>query len=152
MEGSNSSTAAPALSENVNLFQALRVLQEGENDQDANVTYKGNLPNISASEKLIWNFLLERNASLEASAICLKTGWFAALLALGCGTVCLLGGALLAMCTKMRKITIEKVLTASQFSGYMNHRGNFKWFMCSVFTPEEKDCLTVDDRLNFKLI
>lgn len=129
VEGSNSSTAAPALSENLNLFQALRVLQEGENDQDANVTYKGILPNFFSITNLT-NFWLEKNAALEASSICLKTGWFAALLALGCGTVCLLGGALLAMCTKMRKISIEKVLTASQFNGYMNHRGNFKW--CNV--------------------
>lgn len=31
-----STTAAPSLSENVNLFQSLRVLQEGETDEERN--------------------------------------------------------------------------------------------------------------------
>ncbi|XP_066141582.1 EGF-like domain-containing protein 2 isoform X1 [Euwallacea fornicatus] len=114
-EGNNDSgstlpvKAVAALSENVTLHQTLTVLQEGENDQKANISYKTN-----------------KISTEDPNNICLKTGWFAALLALGCGALCLLGGALLAMCTKMRKITIEKVLTPSQFSGYMNHRASFK--------------------------
>lgn len=54
----------------------------------------------------------------------MKTGWFSALLALGGGGMCLLGGALLATCTRMRKVAIDKVLASTQFNGYMNHRGS----------------------------
>ncbi|CAG9762143.1 unnamed protein product [Ceutorhynchus assimilis] len=107
IEGSNS-TATPTpvpLSENVNLYQSLRVLQEGESDQETNITYKESLTS-------------------DPNSVCLKTGWFATLLALGCGALCLLTGALLATCTKMRKTNIEKL--SSQFSGYMNHRSSFK--------------------------
>lgn len=32
----STTTSAPSLSENVNLFQSLRVLQEGENEDDRN--------------------------------------------------------------------------------------------------------------------
>ncbi|KAL1513026.1 hypothetical protein ABEB36_002510 [Hypothenemus hampei] len=112
IEGSNSTsstTPAPVpLSENVNLFQSLTVLQEGETEE-ANITYKDT-----------------RTLAADPNNICLKTGWFAGLLALSCGAVCLLGGALLTMCTKMRRSGIDKVLTTSEFNGYMNHRSSFK--------------------------
>ncbi|XP_050294575.1 uncharacterized protein LOC126734841 isoform X2 [Anthonomus grandis grandis] len=108
IESGNSSTAAPIpLSENVNLFKSLTVLQEGETDQETNVTYTDFRTN-------------------DPNNICLRSGWFAALLAFGCGVMCLLSGALLATCTKMRKISIDKVLSATQFNGYMNHRSSFK--------------------------
>ncbi|XP_023310191.1 uncharacterized protein LOC108904100 [Anoplophora glabripennis] len=94
-----------SLSENINLFQSLRVLQEGESDDDRNVTF--------ASQQIA-----------DPNSICMKTGWFSALLALGGGAMCLLGGALLATCTKMRKVAIDKVLTGTHFNGYMNHRGS----------------------------
>ncbi|XP_023012241.1 uncharacterized protein [Leptinotarsa decemlineata] len=94
----------PALSENVNLFQSLRVLQEGESDEERNISVT--------------------NQATDANSVCMKTGWFSALLALGGGAMCLLGGALLATCTRMRKVSIDKVLTSSQFNGYMNHRGS----------------------------
>ncbi|KAJ8928606.1 hypothetical protein NQ314_018818, partial [Rhamnusium bicolor] len=94
----------PSLSENVNLFQSLRVLQEGESDEDRNITIT--------------------NHEGDPNSICMKTGWFSALLALGGGAMCLLGGALLATCTRMRKVAIDKMLTSTQFNGYMNHRGS----------------------------
>ncbi|XP_057653421.1 uncharacterized protein LOC130892206 [Diorhabda carinulata] len=102
----NTSTPSPvSLSENVNLFQSLRVLQEGELDDEKNITTSSNQKG-------------------DPNNICLKTGWFSALLALGGGGMCLLGGALLATCTRMRKVAIEKVLTGNHFNGYMNHRGS----------------------------
>ncbi|ENN80036.1 hypothetical protein YQE_03513, partial [Dendroctonus ponderosae] len=108
IEGGNSTAnASIPLSENVNLFQSLRVLQEGETDQEANVTYTD-------------------ARTTDPNSFCLKTGWFAALLALACGTLCLLGGALLATCSRMRKGVSDKTLSNSQFSGYMNHRATFK--------------------------
>lgn len=67
-------------------------------------------------------FFTEQQA--DPNNVCMKTGWFSALLALGGGAMCLLGGALLATCTKMRKVAIEKVLANSQFNGYINHRGS----------------------------
>ncbi|XP_060529165.1 uncharacterized protein LOC132703739 [Cylas formicarius] len=97
-----------SLSENVNLFQSLRVLQEEESDEHNNVTLK------------------DKAIPPHPGNICLKTGWFSALLALGGGLVCLMAGALLVTCTKMRKIAIDKVLAASHFNGYMNHRSSFK--------------------------
>ncbi|XP_050509943.1 uncharacterized protein LOC114333791 [Diabrotica virgifera virgifera] len=101
----NLTTAAPvSLSENVNLFQSLRVLQEGETDEERNISVS--------------------NAPVDPNSVCLKTGWFSALLALGGGGMCLLGGALLATCTRMKKVAIDKVLVSSQFNGYMNHRGS----------------------------
>ncbi|KAG5863987.1 hypothetical protein JTB14_009793, partial [Gonioctena quinquepunctata] len=94
----------PALSENVNLFQSLRVLQEGEPDEEKNIS--------------------TTSQPTDPNSVCMKTGWFSALLALGGGAMCLLGGALLATCTRMKKVSIDKVLTTSQFNGYMNHRGS----------------------------
>lgn len=59
----------------------------------------------------------------DPNNVCLKTGWFSALLALGGGAMCILGGALLATCNRLRKQTIDKVLTVSAFDGYMSHKG-----------------------------
>lgn len=61
---------------------------------------------------------------MDPNSVCLKTGWFSALLALGGGAMCLLGGALLATCTRMRRVAIDKMLASSQFNGYMNHKGS----------------------------
>ncbi|KAJ3647583.1 hypothetical protein Zmor_019454 [Zophobas morio] len=97
-------TNTAPLSENVNLFQALRVLQEGESEEERNVTLT--------------------RYEMDPNSVCLKTGWFSALLALGGGAMCLLGGALLATCTRMRRVAIDKVLASSQFNGYMNHKGS----------------------------
>ncbi|XP_019868906.1 uncharacterized protein LOC109597597 isoform X2 [Aethina tumida] len=103
-ETSTQTVVPPSLSENVNLFQSLRVLQEGESDENRNAT--------------------EAHPQTDSNSVCLKTGWFSALLALGGGAMCLLGGALLATCSRMRKVAIDKVLTHSQFNGYMNHKGS----------------------------
>nr|CAH7753532.1 unnamed protein product [Callosobruchus chinensis] len=110
IESQTSTTIAPKvapLSENINLFQSLRVLQEGETDEDKNVTVASAFVDSSGN-------------------VCLKTGWFSALLAMGGGIMCLLSGALLATCSRMRRVAIDKVLATSQFNGYMNHRGSIK--------------------------
>ncbi|KAF5287985.1 hypothetical protein FQA39_LY15567 [Lamprigera yunnana] len=98
------STVSPPLSENVNLFQSLRVLQEGENEDDD-------------------NGLLRRVTNNDPNQVCLKTGWFSVLLALGASIVCLLSGALLATCSRIRRGAIDKVLTTTHFDGYMAHKG-----------------------------
>lgn len=61
---------------------------------------------------------------VDSNNVCMKTGWFSALLAIGGGAMCMLGGALLATCSRMRRAAIDKVLTSNQFNGYMNHRGS----------------------------
>ncbi|XP_017779572.1 PREDICTED: uncharacterized protein LOC108564882 [Nicrophorus vespilloides] len=99
-----STTAAPALSENINLFQSLRVLQEGESDENRNAT----------SQTLV----------ADPNNVCMKAGWFSALLAFGGGAMCLLGGALLATCTRLKRSAIDKVLSTGHFDGYMNHKGS----------------------------
>ncbi|XP_018325042.1 uncharacterized protein LOC108736926 [Agrilus planipennis] len=98
------STKTPSLSENLSLFQSLRVLQEGEDDQSENVT---------STATLVSN----------PNNVCLKAGWFSALLAIGAGMMCLLGGALLATCSRMRKLAVDKMLPAEQFDTYVNHKG-----------------------------
>jgi hypothetical protein len=111
--------AAP-LSENVNLFQSLRVLQEGESEEERNVT----LTRYGILSYFFKTLLQTVSAEMDPNSVCLKTGWFSALLALGGGAMCLLGGALLATCTRMRRVAIDKVLASSQFNGYMNHKGS----------------------------
>lgn len=62
----------------------------------------------------------------DPGSVCLKTGWFSALLALGGGAMCLLGGALLATCSRLRRSAIDRALSASvpaAFNGYMAHKG-----------------------------
>jgi len=97
-----SESSQAALSENVNLFQSLRVLQEGETDET----------------------LKNQTKLLDENSVCMKTGWFSALLAFGGGTMCLLGGALLATCSRLKRSTLEKVLMNTNFNGYMNHKGS----------------------------
>ncbi|KAI4467955.1 cypher isoform b [Holotrichia oblita] len=94
-----------SLSENINLFQSLRVLQDGENEEERNSS------NIYAS------------IAMDSNNVCMKTGWFSALLALGVGTVCLLGGTLLVTCAKMKKTASDKIRNFTQFEGYMTHKG-----------------------------
>ncbi|KAK9681161.1 Zona pellucida-like domain, partial [Popillia japonica] len=94
-----------SLSENINLFQSLRVLQDGEKEEERNSS------NIYA------------NIPMDSNNVCMKTGWFSALLALGVGAVCLLGGALLVTCTKMKKTASDKITNIAQFQGYMTHKG-----------------------------
>lgn len=123
-----STTPSPSLSENVNLFQSLRVLQEGENDEDRNAS--DNLPskgneNTSTLLKLI-DLFPDYSQTSDVNSVCLKTGWFSALLALGGGAMCLLGGALLATCSRLRRSAIDRALSSTMpaaFNGYMAHKG-----------------------------
>ncbi|KRT78316.1 hypothetical protein AMK59_7224, partial [Oryctes borbonicus] len=94
-----------SLSENINLFQSLRVLQDNDNDEERNSS------NVYA------------NVPMDPSNVCMKTGWFSALLALAVGTACLLGGALLVTCSKMKKAAIDKITNTNRFQGYMTHKG-----------------------------
>lgn len=63
------------------------------------------------------------DVSKDSNNICMKTGWFSAMLTLGAGAMCLLGGALLAVCMKMRKAVTDKTVNINRFGGYMAHKG-----------------------------
>lgn len=123
-------TAAPSLSENINLFQSLRVLQEGESD-DRNTSTTAQVCKCLTLNTLIYILDLNNIYKMffyvdippDGNSVCLKTGWFSAILSLGGGALCLLLGALLATCSRLRKLSLDKVLTNTHFDGYMNHKG-----------------------------
>nr|CAD7404657.1 unnamed protein product [Timema poppensis] len=112
----SSTTAAPKLqSENVNLFQSLRVLQEGEGDAES----------------------VSRNSTLaDPNSVCLKTGAFTALFGFGCVVLCLLTVVVVVLCCRMRRLnkceddvvvmTKDAVtVTGSRFNptAFMTHKG-----------------------------
>lgn len=105
------------------MFQSLRVLQEGEADENTNRNAANFTSTTHNTLKIFENENYLFLGMEDTNNVCLKTGWFSALLALGGGTMCLLGGALLATCNRLRKQTIDKVLANNQFDGYMNHKG-----------------------------
>ncbi|XP_046815045.1 uncharacterized protein LOC124422538 [Vespa crabro] len=100
-------TPATSLSENVNLFQSLRVLQEGEVDTEL-------FQNSTTAS---------RNGSNDPSndRVCLRSSVMSTIVGLGCGIICLLSGTLLAMCSRMRRQAREKLLSDS--ISYMTHKG-----------------------------
>ncbi|KAI5727045.1 hypothetical protein M8J76_013238 [Diaphorina citri] len=98
---------SPSLSQNINLFQSLRVLQEGE----------------PGDEKLSDNRTLGyyNDNSGGASSICMRSGMLAALLALGSTLLCFLSLTLTIMCYRARR------LAKSHFSPsptcFLTHKG-----------------------------
>ncbi|XP_034256923.1 uncharacterized protein LOC117654416 [Thrips palmi] len=79
-------TQAPsALSENVNLFQSLRVLQEGES-----------LDGVTSANSTL---------SDQLNSVCLKSGSFQTLLGLGCSLLCLLASTVLVLCCRVRRLS-----------------------------------------------
>ncbi|XP_046610392.1 uncharacterized protein LOC124300379 [Neodiprion virginianus] len=102
------STPATSLSENVNLFQSLRVLQEGEPDADT-AAFKNSTVDISASE------------ATPGDRVCLRSTMVSTVVGLVCGLLCMMAGTLLAMCSRMRRAAREKLLSDS--ISYMTHKG-----------------------------
>ncbi|XP_043285483.1 uncharacterized protein [Venturia canescens] len=101
-------TPATSLSENVNLFQSLRVLQEGEAEAEL-------FPNSTVAPQ---------NGAAESPTgdrVCLKSTLVSTIVGLGCGIVCIMAGTLLAVCSRMRRAAREKLLSDS--IDYMTHKG-----------------------------
>ncbi|XP_068083863.1 uncharacterized protein [Anabrus simplex] len=103
----NSSTPAPQVqSENVNLFQALQVLQDGE----------------SADGDLARNKTL-----LDPNSVCLKTGAFTTLMGLGCVLLALLSLALVVLCYRVRRLNkcVDATTPSSRYDhdSFMTHKG-----------------------------
>lgn len=103
-----SSTPASSLSENVNLFQSLRVLQEGEPDADA-ASFKNSTIDIKAADQA------------TGDRVCLRSTMVSTIVGLVCGLLCMMAGTLLAMCSRMRRVAREKLLSDS--ISYMTHKG-----------------------------
>ncbi|XP_058797384.1 uncharacterized protein LOC131667745 isoform X3 [Phymastichus coffea] len=101
------STPATALSENVNLFQSLRVLQEGEADTEL-------FQNITTPSRSSLN-------DATSDRVCLRATVVSTIVGLGCGILCIMAGTMLAMCSRMRRVAREKLLSDS--ISYMTHKG-----------------------------
>ncbi|XP_063978866.1 uncharacterized protein LOC135163396 [Diachasmimorpha longicaudata] len=101
-------TPATSLSENVNLFQSLRVLQEGEAEPEI-------FQNSTASL---------HNGPSEAppgDRVCLRSTVVSTIVGLGCALICIMIGTLLALCSRIRRAAREKLLSDSL--SYMTHKG-----------------------------
>ncbi|KAH8286879.1 hypothetical protein KR018_003578 [Drosophila ironensis] len=93
------SPAQASLSENVNLFQSLRVLQEGENDGDDVYAHRQTKPQ-------------------QAHQTCLKTSTFSALTA-GCSAIlCILTVTLFVACSRLKRRK-----ESSLYDSYIAHKG-----------------------------
>lgn len=95
------STPATSLSENVNLFQSLRVLQEGEVDTEF---FQNTTSTVRSGDR-----------------VCLRPSVISTVVGLGCGLLCIMAGTLMAMCSRMRRVARDKFLTESL--SYMTHKG-----------------------------
>lgn len=91
-------------SENVNLFQSLRVLQEGESE--------GEEPESS-------HFTNPRRLDAQANQTCLKTSTFSALTATFSVLVCALSVALMMACARLKQRKKE----SSLYDTYVTHKG-----------------------------
>lgn len=90
-----------SLSENVNLFQSLRVLQEGETDESTN--------NVYSNSQKFENF---------KNQTCLKTSTFSALAISLSLIVGMLSIALLIACSRLKQRS-----KASLYDSYITHKG-----------------------------
>ncbi|KAI5699675.1 hypothetical protein M8J75_006770 [Diaphorina citri] len=99
---------SPSLSQNINLFQSLRVLQEGEPGDEK----------LSSDNRTLGYY---NDNSGGASSICMRSGMLAALLALGSTLLCFLSLTLTIMCYRARR------LAKSHFSPsptcFLTHKG-----------------------------
>ncbi|XP_037946841.1 uncharacterized protein LOC119678842 [Teleopsis dalmanni] len=90
----------PPLSENVNLFQSLRVLQEGESEGGSTYTNA-------------------RQFLSEPPQTCLKTTTFSALTATFSLMLCILSGSLMIVCSRLK----ERSKQGSIYDTYVTHKG-----------------------------
>lgn len=88
------------LSENVNLFQSLRVLQEGETDDDG----------LNAHA---------RRLEQHSNQTCLKTSTFSAMTATFSVMLCILSASLMVACSRLK----QRKKTSSVYDTYVTHKG-----------------------------
>lgn len=88
------------LSENVNLFQSLRVLQEGEPDDDGLYAHA-------------------RRLEPNPNQTCLKTSTFSAMTATFSVMLCILSASLMVACSRLKQRKKE----SSLYDTYVTHKG-----------------------------
>lgn len=94
----------PPLSENVNLFQSLRVLQEGETDDESFYTNSQHLEMIS-------------------NQTCLKTTTFSAMTATFSVMFCVLSASLMVTCSRLR----QRIKQTTLYDHYIMQKGQIDW-------------------------
>ncbi|XP_008544289.1 uncharacterized protein LOC103569003 [Microplitis demolitor] len=101
-------TPATSLSENVNLFQSLRVLQEGEGEAEVfqNTTAASHSGGVSEA---------------TGEKVCLRSTVVNTIVGFSCGLICIMVGTLLVLCSRIRRAAREKLLSDSL--SYMTHKG-----------------------------
>ncbi|XP_044013039.1 uncharacterized protein LOC122855610 [Aphidius gifuensis] len=108
-------TPATSLSENVNLFQSLRVLQEGEGEPEV----FQNATASSSSSSSSYSGISE--SSPAGDRVCLRSSVVSTIVGLGCAFICVMIGTLLILCSRIRRASREKLLSDSL--SYMTHKG-----------------------------
>ncbi|KAF7991711.1 hypothetical protein HCN44_010512 [Aphidius gifuensis] len=107
-------TPATSLSENVNLFQSLRVLQEGEGEPEV-------FQNATASSSSSSSSYSISESSPAGDRVCLRSSVVSTIVGLGCAFICVMIGTLLILCSRIRRASREKLLSDSL--SYMTHKG-----------------------------
>ena len=92
------------LSENVNLFQSLRVLQEGEADDDG-------------------LYAPTRRLESNTNQTCLKTSTFSAMTATFSIMLCILSACLMVACSRLK----QRKKDSSLYDTYVTHKGQIDW-------------------------
>lgn len=119
----NAVKANTTLSDNISLFQALRVLQDddGVEEDDAQQTsvrkYHLHFRFFRIPKLFISKFITGLHDSAET---CMKTTMFSALAAILCTLLCILFGLLFVAYAKLR---YRSVKDASYFDAYVGHKG-----------------------------
>lgn len=108
-------TTPAALSQNINLFQSLRVLQEGENTEDA-----------SALSNRTTGYYTDNSQN----SVCVRSGLLAGLLALASTVLCFLSLALTVMCYRSKRLVkgcaddpAHHVIAAAPARCFLTHKG-----------------------------
>lgn len=97
---SNSEKQPASLSENLNLFQSLRVLQEGESDGDGVYSHSRRLEPLG-------------------NQTCMKTTTLSALTITLSVAMCILSGTLVVTCSRLKRRSKD----ASLYETYITHKG-----------------------------
>lgn len=106
-----------ALSDNISLFQSLRVLQEGEEGDDHTAAeIKSKTVYIKPSIGINEIYFAELK---EPNETCLKTSILSTLSAGSCVLLCILTASLLITCSKLR----HRKKDAGIYDAYINHKG-----------------------------
>lgn len=107
-----------ALSDNISLFQSLRVLQEGEEGDERTTAEIKSITNLYKTISISINSILLTEIK-EPYETCMKTSILSTLSAGSCVLLCVLTASLLITCSKLR----HRKKDAGIYDAYINHKG-----------------------------